>query len=567
MKFTAAQQRALDCADNLWIDGVPGSGKTTLLLEIASRAIRNGTPPSQVMFAVSGPSQKESIKAALAERLGKKGQLVQVDHISELARHELATVEIRVPQASGGVLKRCIQIALDGVSGDEAQEGQTKIMLYKAQLPDKRENCPTTLELVGRYNSELRRRGFFDKSDLLLMGATAFEDGVLPLRHVELVLVDDAQDLTPVAHEWVYQHVLAGARSVLAGDASSTIFAYNGSAGEPGLDGYREKTAATRVCIDESHRCAANLLTAAAQTTGQAKARSAQNEHARLQWVPVSSRQEEMDEILSRAHQGDLAVLARTRAQLDQIETALIVGGVPYHRHHARSVLADPALRSLIDILNAVCRPSLLTIRQALSWLGRSSEPWRPIALQHGLPTGLEDLFRAPLTAEAAELHLLPHFIYHLQEWGERAEQQPRETLQSILDWLRDNQARWRETLVGWLADDLVGSFGSLPDIADHLEYLLLHSFSDDAAEGGVVLSTVHAARGLGFERVWVCGLEAGLFPEPRMPWADEMRLLHVAMTRASRGLTLSGVLSVPGDCAVGDLQAKIASVLEGVPA
>ena len=71
-----------------------------------------------------------------------------------------------------------------------------------------------------------------------------------------------------------------------------------------------------------------------------------------------------------------------------------------------------------------------------------------------------------------------------------------------------------------------------------------------DASQGGVVLMTVHAAKGLEFDTVFVAGMEEGLFPHAGMgsPPAggeerdeeEERRLFYVAMTRAKSRLILT---------------------------
>jgi len=65
-------------------------------------------------------------------------------------------------------------------------------------------------------------------------------------------------------------------------------------------------------------------------------------------------------------------------------------------------------------------------------------------------------------------------------------------------------------------------------------------------ARGRVTLATVHAAKGLEWDAVWVCGLEEGTLPAERAlalgELAEERRLAYVAITRARRELVLSHV-------------------------
>jgi superfamily I DNA/RNA helicase len=63
----------------------------------------------------------------------------------------------------------------------------------------------------------------------------------------------------------------------------------------------------------------------------------------------------------------------------------------------------------------------------------------------------------------------------------------------------------------------------------------------DDGPKDGVVLTTMHASKGLEFDRVWVIGCNDNIIPSPKSGnLAEERRLLYVAVTRAKKVLHLS---------------------------
>src|SRR3954462_9195701 len=85
---------------------------------------------------------------------------------------------------------------------------------------------------------------------------------------------------------------------------------------------------------------------------------------------------------------------------------------------------------------------------------------------------------------------------------------------------------------------------GPPPAIHDSLEQVSLVAPAD-AAQKGVTLMTVHAAKGLEFPVVFVTGLEDGVFPslrngEDEEALAEERRLAYVALTRAEERLFLT---------------------------
>jgi len=85
------------------------------------------------------------------------------------------------------------------------------------------------------------------------------------------------------------------------------------------------------------------------------------------------------------------------------------------------------------------------------------------------------------------------------------------------------------------------------PSLVDYLQQIALFSDTDsyDDSQGSVALMTLHAAKGLEFEHVFIVGAEEGILPHERSVESDdeleeERRLLFVGMTRAKKGLNLS---------------------------
>jgi DNA helicase-2/ATP-dependent DNA helicase PcrA len=85
------------------------------------------------------------------------------------------------------------------------------------------------------------------------------------------------------------------------------------------------------------------------------------------------------------------------------------------------------------------------------------------------------------------------------------------------------------------------------PNLLDYLQMIALYSDSDayDAESGRVSLMTLHAAKGLEFDHVFIIGLEDGILPHERSVYGDaddieeERRLFFVGMTRARKTLDI----------------------------
>ena len=86
----------------------------------------------------------------------------------------------------------------------------------------------------------------------------------------------------------------------------------------------------------------------------------------------------------------------------------------------------------------------------------------------------------------------------------------------------------------------LAGSFHSVGELLEHGALSGQGSERDDAGDGRVKLMTLHKAKGLEFDHVFLPGWEAGLFPAEYSPLSEERRLAYVALTRGRQRVTVT---------------------------
>jgi len=512
-----------------------GSGKTRVLTRrIAWRCALDLDDPRRLLALTF-------TRAAAVELQGRLRLLGLRDAVRAGTFHAIAWAELRARRAEQGrpapvLLDRparfLARLAPDGVGARAVADLVAELSWARARLvpPERypaaaaaagrRPPLPAheVAELAHRYGEEKRRRGVVDFDDLLEQLADAIESdrafaATQRWRSTHLY-VDEYQDLNPLQARlldaWLGPDLASGdddAGGLCAvGDPNQAIYAWNGA--DPGLlDAFADRhPGATVVPVDRSYRSTPEVLATAntlldAGGCGGVRLRPVRPEgpvpaiagYADDAGEAFAVARAAVDLRLPGAPWSHQAVLARTNAQLDAIESALRSVGVPC-RVRGRTAFVD-----------------LAPIRAALRELG----------------TGPGD-FDTWLARVAASVDEAP----------------PDPAAAGFADDAADAGALAR--LV-----ELAGAYRAeerRPGPAGLRAWLAAHA--DDGAGGGdgVELRTFHGAKGLEWPIVHVCGVEDGLVPiaSARTPeaQADERRLLYVALTRAARVLRITWAAS-----------------------
>ena len=383
--------------------------------------------------------------------------------------------------------------------------------------------------IYERYQQEKTRQHLVDFDDLLLECARAMETDPAfaatqrwRFRHL---FVDEFQDVNPLQFRLLEAWRDTRDDLCVVGDPRQAIYSWNGADPQYLTDFAGRFSGATVVHLDENHRSSPQVVAVANAVLdgiGGHPLRAPGADGPLPTVTAYASDGEEARSVVRALRRrggpgrwSDLAVLARTHAQLVVFEDLLKTAGIPYRLRGASAFLDHPA------------------VREAIAGLRR--RPGAPLA------SSLPDLDAAAI--EAAEV-------------GERG---------ADLDVLA-RQAR------EFLALDHGGSVGGF------VAWLTARLAREEPALRGqtVDLATIHAAKGLEWPVVFVVGFEQGLLPighattpEAR---AEERRLLYVAVTRAERELHFSwaerrtfgsGTMSRSPSPWLGDVEDAIAA-LEG---
>jgi len=460
------------------------------------------------------------------------------------------------------------------------------------------------LEIFRRYTAGLRRANALDFDDLIAETVHLFrafpEVAALYQRRFRHVLVDEYQDtnhaqyalirelVRPIKPEHVPEDTrmrvdadggIPGASLTVVGDSDQSIYAFRGADIRNIVEFERDFPNSKTILLEQNYRSTQNILDAANAVIGNNFDRIAKNLFTTVGsgdkivgytgYTGHDEAQFVADEITT-LHEGgerysDIAVFYRTNSQTRALEEIFIRSAIPYRvlggtKFYERAEIKD-AMAYLIQVANPA---DDLALRRIMNVPKRGIGPATEAALQaHADRVGV--LLRDALP-DAGELGLGPKvttaildFAAILDEASETvATAKPADILTTILtrtgyiDALRatrDPQDEARIENVEELVAVTKEYARNNPEgtLVDFLTEVALVAAADelDDSSGTVSLMTLHTAKGLEYESVFLTGIEEDLMPH-RMSTgepgglAEERRLFYVGITRAKKRLYLS---------------------------
>ena len=447
------------------------------------------------------------------------------------------------------------------------------------------------VELYEAYQAELRAAGAVDFDDMLL-GAVSLLERERALRkglatRFRWILVDEYQDTNLAQAQLVW--LLGGRKPNLTavGDEDQSIYRWRGAEIENILNFEATYPSSRVVTLGRNYRSAEPILQAAAAVIAHNTRRRPKRLSSEVRGgAPVTAylAADEIDEARFVADEierlrgtvalGEIAVLFRVNAQSRSFEAELVRRAVPYavvagtrfwERKEVRDALAY--LRLLVvpdDVLafrRAVHVPARGIGQVAMEHLESAASVWEvslpeaarrlPQRLTPRARLALEQLFRllAGLRNLAASAPAV-EVVRQLLESSGLAAQYSTE----------DEEDRARRANLDQLVSAAAEAGERGLDLGGFLDEVALLTDADARREGEAVqLSTLHAAKGLEFDVVFLVGMEDGLLPLRReangeADEEEERRLAYVGMTRARRRLflTLARVRRVNGQLLAG---------------
>lgn len=504
---------------------------------------------------------------------GKEFIIYDQDDCKKIISGILKEMEVDNEEITPKYVMNTISKAKNALLSPEEFESQN-------QGSEKRRICA---KIFYAYQKQLADADAMDFDDLILQTVILLRDNervrTYCQRKFRFVLVDEYQD-TNHAQYLMMKLIADGYRNVMVvGDDDQSIYKFRGAAVENILNFDKQYPDAKIVLLEQNYRSTKSIITAANALIAQNMSRRGKtlwsdNEIGRLPCVTQLENQEKealflVDEI-NRLTVGndykykDIAILYRTKAQANILETIFTKSGLP-HRLLAGLRFYDHAeVKDIIAYLRFLHNKSdFISFSRIINvprrGIGQTTvEKIREISEKNNLDF-FEVVSRAneflDLKRSYAKLSEFCSLIQGLTEFSE--EHTPSEIVHEVID-----RTGYMLTLVGdeneerrKNVDELISSAVFFEEkneegqatLSGFLEEIALVTDVDnyDKNANSVVMMTVHAAKGLEFPVVFLVGMEENLFPSPQSSnteedLEEERRLAYVAMTRAKEQLFLT---------------------------
>jgi DNA helicase-2/ATP-dependent DNA helicase PcrA len=391
-------------------------------------------------------------------------------------------------------------------------------------------------------------------------------------KRLEYVMVDEFQDIDGPQHELMTQLCGYHRNLFVVGDPDQTIYTWRGADVRFLMDFPQDFPGTRTVMMTTNYRSTPQILDVANSLISKNRHRIAKDlvpvlpDGAPVTWNHAKDADSEAAQIAasigalhgSGAAFRDIAVLYRAHYVTRAVEEALRNAKIPYVIYSGVQFFDRAEVKDALAYLRLVAEHDDLSFERVVNRpkrnMGRKRMAFlRAYADSHGC-TLFEALERTIDDAVFKGTKARP-FLSMVENMSlEYAHRPVSEALAAVLDasgyedMLRtegsqdrlDNLAELKQSAYDWEVDS-----GEETTMEDYLSHVALFS-NQDAADSGdkVRLMTVHAAKGLEFAHVFLCGMNEGIFPSRKIRTAEQMeeerRLAFVAMTRARLGLHIS---------------------------
>ena len=433
-------------------------------------------------------------------------------------------------------------------------------------------------ELYQQYQDRLKAVNACDFGDLLLHMLVILKRERTVLEQYQqrfrYNMVDEYQDTNSVQYLWLRLHAQERRNICCVGDDDQSIYSWRGAQVENILKFEKDFPGAKVIRLEQNYRSTPHILAAASGVIAHNGGRLGKELWTELDagekvrvlgvWDGPEEARRVGDEIEAAQRSGtsldDIAILVRAQHQTREFEDRFISIGLPYRIIGGFRFYERAEIRDALAYLRVVNQPADDLAFERIVNTPKRGLGDKAIAKLHQLARAesLPLMLAAARILDSDELtpqarRSLGNFIGDIARWRDMARDLPHpELARQILDesgYTAMWQAEKSTEAAGRLENlsELVRAMEEYENLGAFLEHVSLVMDNEATREDPkVTIMTIHAAKGLEFDTVFLAGWEEGLFPSQRAldeggtrSLEEERRLAYVAITRARRRATI----------------------------
>ena len=425
------------------------------------------------------------------------------------------------------------------------------------------------------YDERLKKMYGLDFDDLILFTTKLFQENPTILekwsKRFHYIHVDEFQDVDKEQYLLIKMLATVHDNIYVVGDPDQTIFTWRGADVNIIVNVDKDFKDTKTIVLNQNYRSTNNILSGANELIRNNKARvdkdlyskngdgdkivhkTCQSELAEANYVA--------NQILKLHNDGynyrDMAVLYRANYLSREVEKVLIENRISYVITGGIRFYERMEVKDILCYLRMITRGDDLALLRVINTPRRgvgqkTIDAIQAIAIEKDIT--MYEVLKNGLYPKNKEI--FQRFVEMIENWKAKMEENDLELLlQSVLDdsgyremLEKDNETERLENIKS-LLDDIKQYSEEYPDssLDEYLQMISLYTdrASEDVGDA-VNLCTVHSAKGLEFEVVFVIGLSEGIFPSERTiaegtkGIEEERRLAYVAYTRAKKKLFLT---------------------------
>jgi DNA helicase II / ATP-dependent DNA helicase PcrA len=606
-EFNEAQQQAVDAPldSHLLVLAGAGSGKTRVLVHRIAKLIEQGISPYEILAVTFTNKAAHEMQARLDNLIGFRHRGMWVGTFHGIAHRFLRmhwqeaklTEHFQILDSEDQY--RLVRRLLKQLDLDEKNWPPKQVQWFiNGQKDAKRRAKDCLLEGEGGFYIETMQKIYFAYEDACdRLGAVDFAELLLRmfevLRDQEIllvqyqkrfryILVDEFQDTNIIQYDWI--KLLAGleTRVMVVGDDDQSIYGWRGAQVDNILDFASNFAGTQTIRLEQNYRSTPAVLAAANALIGHNDKRLGKDlwtARTEGELISVYGAFNEIDEarfIVSCLQdwqqrgnaRRECAILYRSNAQSRVLEEALLAVGMPYRIYGGLRFFERAEIKDALGYLRLIVNPhddsafervintpprgigerTIMSIREQAKQCHQS--------LWQAMQTVIHEKLLPGRALGALEefVKLIQHLVSECRDIGLGEQVQMVLSHTELVEFYKKDYSEKGQSKIENL-EELVSSakqFTVEEDLGLSPLLAFLSHASLEAGEGQadansdcVQLMTLHAAKGLEFPLVVICGVEEGLFPsqmslneEGRLE--EERRLCYVGITRAMKKLYLT---------------------------